>query len=74
MKTQNQEIDAVEDLILDDFSFGDSDSEDKSKKSDGPFDEVGRHSSRSSADEFFSAAGKPRSQSMIDGAFRQRGK
>jgi len=28
LKTSTNEIDAVEDLILDDFSFGDSDSED----------------------------------------------
>ena len=71
MKTQNQEIDAVEDLILDDFSFGDSDSEEpKSKKSDGPFDEIGRHSSHTSSADEFNSAGKPRSQSMIDGAFR----
>ena len=75
LKTSTNEIDAVEDLILDDFSFGDSDSEDEKQQKNGePFETAGEHkSSQSSADDLFSA-GKPRSKSMIDGAFRQRGK
>jgi hypothetical protein len=37
------------------------------------FDENGGNSSRSSTSDF-AGHGKPRSKSMIDGAFRQRGK
>ena len=75
LKTSTNEIDAVEDLILDDFSFGDSDSEDEKQQKNGePFEAAGEHkSSQSSADDLF-GSGKPRSKSMIDGAFRQRGK